>query len=72
MMGFGMMGGGIMWVLILIIGVAIYLIVNNQRNTSNNYSNYRGNNALDTLKEKYASGEITEEEYLRKKKILRD
>ncbi|WP_432666061.1 SHOCT domain-containing protein [Wukongibacter baidiensis] len=71
MMGFGMMGGGIMW--ILIIGLAIYLIANNQRNISNNYSNdrYRNNDALEILKERYAKGETTEEEYLRKRKILK-
>lgn len=57
---------------ILIIGVIIYLIVNNQRNISNNYSNYRDNDALETLKERYARGDITEEEYFKKRKNFKN
>jgi putative membrane protein len=34
------------------------------------HHNFSNNSAISILKEKYASGEISEEEYLRKKKIL--
>jgi len=71
MMGFGMMsmGGGLLW--ILIIGVVIYMINNNRNNRSFGYDRYRNNDPLDILDERFAKGEITEEEYLQKKKMLK-
>ncbi len=72
MMGFGMMGGGFFGLIIIV--VIIYLIVNSNNGSSgyhtNNYT--KGNNALEILSERYAKGEISEEEYLKKKKILKD
>lgn len=65
MMGFGM----IFWV--LIIGVIIYFLINNQNNARTVYHNAKIT-PLQILDEKYAKGEISEEEYLRKRKILKD
>lgn len=71
MMGFGMMGGGILGLLLL--GVAIYFIFRfaNDRKYHGNYGHDEGD-ALEILKERFAKGEITEEEYERKKKMLID
>lgn len=68
MMGFGMMGGGFLG--LIIIGVVLYLILNNSSQHNNN--NYKRNTAKEILDETYAKGEISEEEYLQKKKTLKD
>ncbi|MTI48529.1 SHOCT domain-containing protein [Sporosalibacterium faouarense] len=70
MMGFGMMGGG--FISLLIIGLIIYLFVRDSNINTRDRYHHRSNNALDILKERYAKGEISEEEYERKKNILRD
>jgi putative membrane protein len=60
----------LMWliplVILLVIGFSIYRI--NKNNDEN-----RGNKetALDILDKRYANGEINEEEYLKKKKIIK-
>ncbi|KPU27324.1 hypothetical protein TR13x_06025 [Caloranaerobacter sp. TR13] len=69
MMGFGMMGGGILGLLLL--GIAIYFIFR-YANERKYYGNRDKSDALEILKERYAKGEITEEEYERKKKMLND
>lgn len=64
---FGWMGGGFMMMLWpLVIGLIFYFTFRSSRrfNTHDSYS------ALEILNEKFASGEITEQEYLHKKKIL--
>lgn len=68
---FGMMGG---WnwilptILIVIIGIAVYMIFKNKKES--NYT--KSNSALDILDERYAKGEIDEEEYNKRKKNIRD
>ncbi|WP_427340030.1 SHOCT domain-containing protein [Caloranaerobacter sp. DY30410] len=71
MMGFGMGCGGILGLLLL--GIVVYFIFRyaNERRYNGNYG-YDKNDALEILKERYARGEITEEEYERKKKMLID
>jgi putative membrane protein len=66
--GYGMFNNG--WNIIILIGVLIiialvtyFLVQNNKKRTINN-------NALENLKMKYIQGEITEEEYLKRKDIL--
>ena len=54
----------------LVIGGVIFLLRLIKRENPVGYRNY--NRALEILDEKFASGEISEEEYLRKKKILKD
>lgn len=66
--GMGMLGGGLMMLFWpLLIGLVVYFLV------KSNNGNHRGqhSSALDLLDEKYAAGEIPEEEYLHKKKMLK-
>jgi putative membrane protein len=69
--GYGMMGGyGV--VSLLLIGLVIYAVVKlAQGGHENNNTRNPGNNALNILNQRYASGEISEEEYKQKKKMLR-
>ncbi|MBD3305862.1 SHOCT domain-containing protein [candidate division KSB3 bacterium] len=65
-----MMGGGglIMWILlIIVIAVVVYLFV--QRGGSNSL-NPRRETPLDVLKDRYARGEISKEEYENMKRDL--
>lgn len=68
--GFGYgYGGMFMWILFLIIlGVAIYFIV--QSTKSKNVSGQSQETLLDVIKKRYAQGEITKEEFDRMKKEL--
>ena len=50
----------------MIIGIAVFLIANNKKENSKTKSNL----ALDILNERFAKGEIAEEEYIKKKKNL--
>jgi len=76
MMGSGMMGGfGTMWLMpvfwILILGLIIWAVVALVRGLSEPSSgSSRGDSALETLKRRYAKGEISKEEYEAKKKDL--
>jgi putative membrane protein len=70
--GYGMMGGFGLIPLILI-GLIIFAVVKLTQSSNRNYINPTSNNdALDILNQRYANGEISDEEYTRKKKILRD
>lgn len=72
MMGwsYGMMGGWFgMFILLIFIGVIIYAVFklsgDNHANGGKNYDN-----SLDILNERLARGEISEEEYKRKKEMI--
>ncbi|HYE09944.1 MAG TPA: SHOCT domain-containing protein [Patescibacteria group bacterium] len=70
--GYGMMGGFGLIPLILI-GLIIFAVIKLTQSSNRNYINPTNNNdALDILNQRYANGEISDEEYTRKKKILRD
>lgn len=62
---------GIVWMVIEIglIAGAIYLIVSLFQGTR---SGYKKNDAIEILRERYARGEISEEEYLERKKRLEE
>lgn len=62
MVGFGLIK--LLVIAIVILWITKYFIKNNKR-----YNNF-SNNAMHILHERYVNGEIDEEEYLRKKKIL--
>ena len=59
----------------LVLFGAVYLIAKLITNNNSNRSNFNGGNdsrAIDILKERYAKGEISEEEYNEKMKKLRE
>ena len=62
----------IIWIipitLIVIISIAVYMIANSKKRNNKTASN----SALEILSERFAKGEIDEEEYKYKKKILKD
>ncbi|MGP6139293.1 MULTISPECIES: SHOCT domain-containing protein [unclassified Jeotgalibaca] len=72
-------GMGMTWLwiigffLLVLIGLLIYALVR-QIQTSNrpDHSDRGTQEALEILRKRYAQGEISEEEYLRRKKILED
>ncbi|MEJ2240518.1 MAG: SHOCT domain-containing protein [Candidatus Bathyarchaeota archaeon] len=76
-MWFGM---GFMWLWpigLIIIGIIIYFAVvssshrsSNSHRSYNNQQYYSGGRALEILKERYAQGEITKEQYLQMKEEL--
>lgn len=71
--GYGMMGGFGFIIPLLLIGLIIYAVVRLLPGGNRNYSHHgTENDALDILNQRYANGEISEEEYVKKKKILRD
>ncbi|MTI66208.1 MAG: hypothetical protein FH753_06345 [Firmicutes bacterium] len=62
------MGGGFMGILFIIaIGVFLYFILKN--NKKNDYN--KDDRAINILKEKYAKGEIEEEEFKRRLELLK-
>jgi len=69
--GYSMMGGlfGMMIIPIIIIGIVVFLIFSQFSN--NDIEDIRaGDNSLDVLNERFARGEINEDEYYNKKNIL--
>ena len=74
MMGYGFGYGGIFMMLIPIVLVAIIvyaiLKLTGHSNRNGHYNNISSNGALDILNERFARGEITEEEYNQKKNMI--
>lgn len=71
----GMLGGPwMMGIGLLVIILVVYLIYRSSNNSSQSrhYDNHspQYDEALDILKMKFVNGEITEEEYLRKRNLL--
>ncbi|OJX47106.1 MAG: hypothetical protein BGO78_16630 [Chloroflexi bacterium 44-23] len=61
MMGFGMMGGMLVfWVIIIVLAV---LLVKGLFNSNSNRSSDNARTAKQILNERYARGEITQEQY---------
>lgn len=70
---YGYYGGPMMMFLgLLLIGVLVYVVykANNKQKFSNFGQSDASSEALDVLKMKFVNGEITEEEYLRKRNLL--
>ena len=71
--GYGIMGGFGMIIPLILTGLIIYAIVRFSQDSHRNYDHhFHRNDALDILNERYAKGEISEEEYIQKKKTLRN
>lgn len=70
MMGFGhMFGGGLLGLAFFgLIIYALFTLIKDDWSNENRYN--RRNDALEILNEKYARGEISDEEYVRKKAML--
>jgi len=78
MMG-GFYGGGMGWIgmilgfiffILIIIGIIFLIIWAVKRSTHSEIEDKTGNKALEVLKERYAKGEITKEQYESMKKDL--
>ncbi len=78
--GNGIIGNGMtIFIIVLVILVGVYFIVklstssNNKKNLNHDTTNIDNisSNALNILNERYARGEISEEEYIHKKEQLR-
>jgi putative membrane protein len=69
--GYNMMGGwfGMMIIPIILIGVVIYVVSKQEQNNKGKDIVFK-DNSLDILSERFARGEIDEEEYNTKKNIL--
>ena len=50
---------------LLFVGLLVFLFIRNKRNTN-------GQNAMESLNLRFAQGEITEDEYLQRKRVLRN
>ena len=70
MMNFGF-GGGIfmMFIFAIVIGLIIYFVITNTK--SNRSARESNETSLDIVKERFAKGEITEEEFEKMKKVLK-
>lgn len=68
--GYNMMGGwsGMMIMPIILLGVFIFLFYNKDHNNAK--ESVTSDNSLNILKERFALGEINEEEYINKKNML--
>ena len=70
MMGYGGSGGMFMWLIWLLIGGAIIYFIFSRINDASEKDNPATQNYLDILKNRYASGKISKEEFDRLKKEL--
>lgn len=57
---------------IIILVVLLFIFMNSSGRGNNISFNRDENNALDILDKRFANGEISEEEYLKKRSILKD
>lgn len=75
--GGGMLLGGVVWVLLLVLGImAIVWVVRAATHAPHHGAPYpprldRGSAGLDILEERYARGEVDREEYLQKRADLK-
>lgn len=69
-MWYGTMGWGWIFWIVLVVAIVWLLayVLKGQRSTEGSH----GDRALEVLKERFARGEISEEEYEKKRKILRE
>jgi len=65
--GFGM---GFMWIILIIIIIAVILLAKGYFSPAKRESEPKVESALDVLKERYARGEISKEEFEEKKRDL--
>lgn len=70
--GYGISGGwfGMMLIPLTIIGVIIYAAVKLSNNNNHGGNQRQYDKSIEVLNERFAKGEITEEEYSRKKEML--
>lgn len=71
MWGYNYMEGwfGMMFILLLLLGLVIFAVF---KLFLNNGTSRHNNSAIDILDEKFASGEISEEEYRKRKSLLKE
>lgn len=72
MMSYGWFGTFWVIIFILLIIALVYLIVKVIQNNKHENGKSVPNDALNILKERYAKGEITDEEYKHKKRMLKE
>ncbi len=67
MMGYGIYGGIFMWILLVAVAVALiyYIFVQNKKNPDSTKED-----PMEILKKRYAKGEISKEEFDRRKKEI--
>lgn len=66
--GSGLWFNYVVGAVLLIIGILMIIMILKKKNNTSHISS----EAIETLKTKYAKGEITEEEYLKRKSIIND
>jgi putative membrane protein len=59
-----------MLIFVVIIGILVFYLMSNEKNENNRLNLPGKKTPEDILKEKYVNGEITEEEYLKRKKVI--
>ena len=68
--GHGFYGGGVMWLLWLVLIIGIVYVLLNLPGRGNSMPPDKNESALDILKKRYARGEIDTEEYERRRDEL--
>lgn len=59
-----------MLIFVVIIEIMVFYLMSNEKNGNNRLNLPGKKTPEDILKEKYVNGEITEEEYMKKKKVI--